>query len=100
MDHAPLPRRYLIFFAGVVSSALGIALITLAGMGTSAVSSLAYVLTFVFPGVSLGCFTFLVNCIMLGGQALLLHWESYSGTKKANRLSRLAERWTRSLPSI
>ena len=72
MDHAPLPRRYLIFFAGVVSSALGIALITLAGMGTSAVSSLAYVLTFVFPGVSLGCFTFLVNCVMLGGQALLL----------------------------
>ena len=60
MDHAPLPRRYLMFFAGVVSSALGIALITLAGMGTSAVSSLAYVLTFVFPGVSLGCFTFLV----------------------------------------
>lgn len=72
MDHAPLPRRYLMFFAGVVSSALGIALITLAGMGTSAVSSLAYVLTFVFPGVSLGCFTFLVNCAMLGGQALLL----------------------------
>ena len=66
MDHAPLPRRYLMFFAGVVSSALGIALITLAGMGTSAVSGLAYVLTFVFPGVSLGCFTFLVNCAMLG----------------------------------
>lgn len=72
MDHAPLPRRYLMFFVGVVSSALGIALITLAGMGTSAVSSLAYVLTFVFDGVSLGCFTFLVNCAMLVGQVLLL----------------------------
>ena len=60
------------FFTGVVSSALGIALITLAGMGTSAVSSLAYVLTFVVPGISLGCFTFLVNCTMLVGQILLL----------------------------
>lgn len=72
MGHRELLWRYLMFFAGVVCSALGIALITLAGMGTSAVSSLAYVLTFVFPGVSLGCFTFIVNCAMLGGQILLL----------------------------
>ena len=72
MSHTGLLRRYLIFFAGVLCSALGISLITLAGMGTSAVSSLAYVLTFVFPGVSLGCFTFIVNCAMLGGQILLL----------------------------
>lgn len=71
--HEPgLPRRYVLFFCGVVFSSLGISLITLAGMGTSAVSSLAYVLTFVFPGVSLGVFTFLVNCSMLAGQALLL----------------------------
>lgn len=72
MNRAALPRRYLMFLTGVVSSALGIALITLAGMGTSAVSSLAYVLTFVVPGISLGCFTFLVNCAMLAGQVLLL----------------------------
>lgn len=72
MGRHELLGRYLTFFAGVVCSALGIALITLAGMGTSAVSSLAYVLTFVFPGISLGCFSFLVNCVMLGGQALLL----------------------------
>lgn len=61
MSHTGLLRRYLIFFAGVLCSALGISLITLAGMGTSAVSSLAYVLTYVFPGVSLGTFTFVVN---------------------------------------
>ena len=72
MDHHGLLGRYLMFFVGVVCSALGIALITLAGMGTSAVSSLAYVLTFVFPGISLGCFSFVVNCVMLGGQILLL----------------------------
>lgn len=72
MGHHGLLGRYLTFLIGVVCSALGIALITLAGMGTSAVSSLAYVLTFVFPGVSLGCFSFVVNCVMLGGQILLL----------------------------
>ncbi|OUN22528.1 hypothetical protein B5G34_06550 [Flavonifractor sp. An82] len=72
MSHTGLLRRYLIFFAGVLCSALGISLITLAGMGTSAVSSLAYVLTYVFPGVSLGTFTFVVNCVMLGGQILVL----------------------------
>ena len=72
MSHTHLLRRYVLFLAGVIFSALGIALITLAGMGTSAVSSLAYVLTFVFPGVTLGTFTFVVNCVMLGGQILLL----------------------------
>ena len=72
MPQPSLTRRYVLFFAGVILSALGVALITLAGMGTSAVSSLAYVLTFVFPGVSLGSFTFLVNCVMLGGQVMLL----------------------------
>lgn len=72
MSHPALLRRYLLFLAGVLFSALGISLITLAGMGTSAVSSLAYVLTFVFPGISLGTFTFLVNCSMLIGQMLLL----------------------------
>ena len=72
MSHSGLVRRYLLFFAGVLCSALGISLITLAGMGTSAVSSLAYVFTFVFPGVSLGTFTFAVNCAMLVGQILVL----------------------------
>lgn len=54
MRQPSLLRRYILFFCGVLCAALGIALITLAGMGTSAVSSLSYVLTFVFPGLSLG----------------------------------------------
>lgn len=68
----PALRRYGMFFCGVAVTALGIALITLAGMGTSAVSSLAYVLHFVFPRFSLGTFSFLVNLTMLAGQILLL----------------------------
>ena len=61
MQRHALACRYGVFLAGVVLSALGIALITKAGLGTSAISSLAYVLTFVIPGISLGTFTLLVN---------------------------------------
>ncbi len=71
MRQPSLLRRYILFFCGVLCAALGIALITLAGMGTSAVSSL------LCPHVCLsralaGVFTFLVNCTMLVGQVLLL----------------------------
>lgn len=72
MQRSTLVRRYGIFFAGVLAAALGIALITKAGLGTSAVSSLAYVLTFVFPGGTLGLFTFLVNGAALAVQAAIL----------------------------
>ncbi len=70
MRQPSLLRRYILFFCGVLCAALGIALITLAGMGTSAVSSL------LCPHVCLsralaGVFTFLVNCTMLVGQVLL-----------------------------
>ena len=75
MPKPGLPRRYLIFLGGVIFTALGVALITLAGMGTSAVSSLSYVLTFVFPGVSFGTFTFIVNASLVVGQILVLRRE-------------------------
>ena len=72
MQRHALACRYGVFLAGVVLSALGIALITKAGLGTSAISSLAYVLTFVIPGISLGTFTLLVNLAALAAQILLL----------------------------
>ena len=87
MRQPSLLRRYILFFCGVLCAALGIALITLAGMGTSAVSSLSYVLTFVFPGLSLGVFTFLVNCTMLVGQVLLLRFSPYSSSRFRPRSS-------------
>ena len=59
------------FIAGVIFSALGISLITKAGLGTSPITSLAFVLTFIFPH-SLGEFTMLVNTVMFLIQAALL----------------------------
>jgi len=64
-------KRYSMFIAGVIFSALGISLITKAGLGTSPITSLAFVLTFIFPH-SLGEFTMLVNTVMFLIQAALL----------------------------
>lgn len=63
-------KRYGMFISGVVVSALGISLITKAGLGTSPITSLAYVLTFLFP-YSLGTFTMIVNTIMFLIQMIL-----------------------------
>lgn len=64
-------KRYGMFIAGVIFSALGISLITKAGLGTSPITSLAFVLTFIFP-LSLGTFTMMVNSAMFLIQVLLL----------------------------
>ena len=64
-------KRYGMFIAGVIFSALGISLITKAGLGTSPITSLAFVLTFIFPH-SLGVFTMMVNSVMFIIQVVLL----------------------------
>lgn len=64
-------KKYGMFLAGLIFSALGVSLITKAGLGTSPVTSLAFVLTFIFPK-SLGTFTFLVNFCMFFMEALIL----------------------------
>ena len=71
MLRSQLFRRYAVFFAGLYFCAAGVALVTRAGLGTSPIPSLAYVLTFLFP-LSLGTFTLLTNIVMLGVQAAIL----------------------------
>lgn len=71
MKNSDMMKRYGMFIAGVIASALGISLITKAGLGTSPITSLAFVLTFIFP-YSLGAFTLMVNSIMFLIQAALL----------------------------
>ncbi len=64
-------RRYLAFLLGVVFTALGIALVTQAGKGTSAVASPAYVLSCLFP-LPMGTFTMVVNLVMIVVQIVLM----------------------------
>mgnify|MGYP001056298301 CR=1 FL=1 len=94
MKNSDKLKRYSMFIAGVIFSALGISLITKAGLGTSPITSLAFVLTIIFPH-SLGEFTMLVNTVMFLIQAALLgkaFWKdtaaSASGRPAVSRLHR------------
>ena len=64
MSFQSVCKRYGLFLAGVILCATGIAFITRAGLGTSPVSGLPFVLSLVIP-VSMGFFTFLFNMIFL-----------------------------------
>lgn len=72
MSRSELVRRYGIFTSGVIFAALGIALITRAGLGTSAVSGLPYVCSLIFPALSFGTFNFIFEILLFLGQAALL----------------------------
>ena len=67
----PLWREVDVYKRQVIFSALGISLITKAGLGTSPITSLAFVLTFIFPH-TLGTFTMMVNSVMFIIQVILL----------------------------
>ena len=70
MSFQSVCKRYGLFLAGVILCATGIAFITRAGLGTSPVSGLPFVLSLVTP-VSMGFFTFLFNMIFLTCEAIL-----------------------------
>ena len=64
-------QRYFWFIIGVIIISFGVALITKAGLGTSPISSISYVLSLQFP-FTLGQFTFLINMIFILAQFILL----------------------------
>ena len=63
-------RRFAVFMAGVLVCSVGIALITRAGLGTSPISSIPFVLSLITP-VSMGMFTFSLNMFFLLCEGLL-----------------------------
>lgn len=64
-------RRYAVFCLSLFVCALGVALITNSHIGTSPITSIPYVISFLCP-LSLGTLTFLMNVIFLLLQMLLL----------------------------
>lgn len=67
-------KRILIFLAAIFFCGLGIAVTTRANLGTTPISSLPYVLTFMLP-LSFGVTTFIVNMLFIGMQLVLLRRE-------------------------
>lgn len=77
MSHAATVKRYIVFLLGVLVCATGIAFITRAGLGTSPVSSVPFVLSLVVPegmkhALTMGVFTFVFNMLFLVGEAVLV----------------------------
>lgn len=64
-------KKYFWFIAGVIINSFGIALITKANMGTSPITSVAYVMSLKFP-LTLGQFSFLMNLVFILLQIILL----------------------------
>lgn len=71
MNKIEMIKRYAVFIMGVIVSALGITLITRAFLGTAPITTIALVLTKIFP-LSLGQLTFIVNMVMLAAQIIIL----------------------------
>lgn len=67
-------RRWAVFATGLAVAGIGVALTTQAGLGTSPISSVPYVLTFIVP-LSFGLLTLLVNVFLVLGQVALLRRE-------------------------
>lgn len=69
-----IAKGYGLFFISIMIMGLGISLATIADLGTTAISSLPYVLSFVFP-LSFGAFTALLNIIYVFIEILLMKKE-------------------------
>ena len=66
-----LPARILLLLVGSFVSTMGIAMTTVADLGTTPVSTIPYTLT-QFDGLTFGTNTFLINAVFLLGQILVL----------------------------
>ncbi len=64
-------RRFLLFFLGLFLAGLGVGLSTLPELGTSPITSLPYVLTFIFPW-TLGMTTIVLNILFIFLQFAIL----------------------------
>ena len=72
MTKKELIKRYLLLIFGLYLSALGVAFSKHAELGISPVSSVPNVLSYKFTFFTLGTWLIIFNCILIGGQILIL----------------------------
>ena len=72
MKRDELTRRYLLFVLSLFFAALGVAFTKHGELGVSPISSVANVMTFRFPALSLGTWLILWNCVLILGQIAIL----------------------------
>ncbi|NEG54230.1 YczE/YyaS/YitT family protein [Bifidobacterium platyrrhinorum] len=67
-----IAKRLACFLAGIAIESFGIALITKSNLGTSPISSIAWVTTLRFPQISFGVTTFAMNVVFVVVEVILL----------------------------
>lgn len=72
MTKTDLTKRYIMYLVGLYVLAMGLALIICSGLGTSPISSWAYVMSNNTPA-SVGTYTVIINTMMIFGQCFVLH---------------------------
>ncbi len=65
-------KRYITFIIGLFISALGVAITKKGELGVSPISSVANVMSFRFPVLTLGNWLIVWNCVLILGQILIL----------------------------
>ncbi len=64
--------RYLMFLAGLMCNALGVALVTKGGLGTSPIAAIPYSLSIIIPKLSMGNWMILYNWLLIAIEWILL----------------------------
>jgi hypothetical protein len=71
MKKKELLRRYITYIVGLYVLSMGLALIITSSLGTSPISTWAYVMSRNTP-LSVGTYTFIINMVLIMGQCLVL----------------------------
>ena len=72
MNKTETAKRYILFIISLFFSALGVAFTKHGELGVSPISSVANIMSFRFPSLSLGAWLIIWNCVLIIGQILIL----------------------------
>lgn len=72
MSKTEIAKRYVLFIISLFFAALGVAFTKHGELGVSPVSSVANVMSYKFPSLSLGTWLIIWNCLLLVGQIFIL----------------------------
>lgn len=72
MSKTEIAKRYVLFIISLFFAALGVAFTKRGELGVSPISSVANVMSYKFPSLSLGTWLIIWNCLLLVGQIFIL----------------------------
>lgn len=72
MTKKELGKRYIFFIIGLLFSGIGVAVTKRGELGVSPISSVANVMSYKLPDLTLGSWLLIWNCVLLLGQIILL----------------------------